>query len=297
MLARLYFFATINGDHKMSLKKSLGLFLVLALLQLVLSQWLNIDGKWLLMQEAAASESDLGFTEDTVSPLADPDSGNLEPAEPPAFPGATKLAWQKNSPGKSSITIHYPAFGNKVIDSRLAQWVTDYGQKFAASADRDPDCVNGLPEWKCIGTYAIAKASPEIISVFFRIYNYTGGAHGNYEYGCLAFELKSGKQLDRSELFADRKNAMSVIDNYCRKELAKDALLEDAVIDSSLTDGVLDRATVIPGHNGLILAFVPGEIGSFAAGPKILTVPYSLLREWLAPKFHALIHDSLKGKP
>ncbi|NDV19527.1 DUF3298 domain-containing protein [Pseudodesulfovibrio sp. JC047] len=127
-------------------------------------------------------------------------------------------------------------------------------------------------------------ASRRFTSVKLDISVYTGGAHANHWPKTWIFDLVDGHQLTLNDLFTDPESALPNIAKLCQ-----------ATLISSL--GPENQPTILAGTapkpenykhfiltpEGLVFFFPPYQVASFADGEQIVTIPYSLLTEDLAP--------------
>ena len=73
------------------------------------------------------------------------------------------------------ISVAYPRTGNAAIDAQLGQWARQQADDF-----RNIDDVGSGSPWSLDIDYEIPRNDGTLFSVVFRIDNYAGGAHPNY---------------------------------------------------------------------------------------------------------------------
>lgn len=253
--------------------------------QLFLTQVCQIDGKWLLMGEVKAQESDKGFTDGTILP-ADGRSGENtpQPSEPTTFKGVTKNTLTRGSKDLYSIKMYYPSFGKKEADAAIRFWAERYCNEFIKDALKDYEEDSEIyRKWEMIGTYSVTQSSPNAISVLFRIYIYSGGAHGSFEYVARTFDTKTWKEIPHDKFFTDQKSALTILSEHCRAELAKsgDIVIDAAQEGTAPTPEKYD--VIVPRQKGLLVVFYPGQLTCFAEGTRTVFVPLEKFRKYIEP--------------
>lgn len=233
-----------------------------------------------------SAESDNGFTEDTIQPYAQmSENGEPMPAEPPAFKGVKKHNTTRINDKIYAVRMNYPSFGKPELDKMIADWVTMYCDDFIATACKDyNEERESYIKWEMAGTYSVTQASPSVISVLFRIFVYSGGAHGSIHHIVKTFDTNSNQEIPNSEFFTDQKRVLAILSEHCRSELAK---REDSEGLDSIFQGT--EATpgnfniIVPRPQGLLAIFYSGQLGSMASGIRIVFVPLEKFRAYIEP--------------
>ena len=137
--------------------------------------------------------------------------------------------------------------------------------------------------------YSFQYATNDLISLEFIESAYSrGAAHGNYLTEVLNYDVKNGKKLALADLFNPKSKYLSVISDYCIKELKNRAKNQDSMIFadqlSSNAGPHADnyRAWSIT-KKGLWITFDPYQVAAYAAGPQYVLVPYSTLKDVIKP--------------
>ena len=129
--------------------------------------------------------------------------------------------------------------------------------------------------------YTVTAASPEFISLLLTCYENTGGAHPNTTTQSFNYDLKRDQALKLSDLFAPGASYLKFISDYSIKELKK----------LKTTDGVEEGAgPKLENFNswnitrkGLSLTFDRYQVGPYAVGDHVVTIPYAALKPIMKP--------------
>jgi hypothetical protein len=122
-----------------------------------------------------------------------------------------------------------------------------------------------------------------LISLKFTFSTYVNGAaHPNSRTRTVNYDLETGQDINFFSLFKPGSNYLTVISNYCIAEL------KTRPIDfASNSDGAAPTAENYGNwnvtHDGLLITFDPYQVAAYAAGPQLVTIPYSELKSILDP--------------
>ena len=197
-----------------------------------------------------------------------------------------------------SIDAEYPEIqGDSRFDgfNREARSLVtkDVGAFQSAETSDEPAEDSSLPEETQNSTldvrYEVRYATDDLISIEFTEGSYSrGAAHGNSLTTVLNYDVKNNRKLSLSDLFSG-KNYLSVISNYCMKDLRdrakKDSdsmISEDMMKTGALPQADNYRAVAIT-KKGLWVTFDPYQVAAYAAGPQYVLVPYSALKDIIKP--------------
>ncbi len=102
------------------------------------------------------------------------------------------------------------------------------------------------------------------------------------------YDLKNGKKLALADFFKPKSNCLSVISNYCIKNLKEqskkaDAMLDDEQIKSGAGPALDNYKACAITKKGLWVTFNPYQVGPYAAGPQYVLVPYAVLKDLINP--------------
>ncbi|HSQ23157.1 MAG TPA: RsiV family protein [Pyrinomonadaceae bacterium] len=137
--------------------------------------------------------------------------------------------------------------------------------------------------------YDFRYATDDLISLEWAEGAYErGAAHGNHLTQVLNYDVKKGKKLALADLFIDKSKYLTVIANYCMKELKERSKKEDSMIFADQIESGAGphadnyRAWSIT-KKGLWITFDPYQVAAYAAGPQYILVPYSALKDIIRP--------------
>lgn len=131
--------------------------------------------------------------------------------------------------------------------------------------------------------YNIKFNSLSFISIQQFVYEYSGGAHGNYGLYSFNIDLSNGELLTLKEIIQPDKFSLL-------SEIAVQTLLHDfdapTLVDAGLFDDTLNILPeqdffIEPGH--LVLQFDPYEIASYAMGEIVIKIPLKKIIELIKP--------------
>ena len=137
--------------------------------------------------------------------------------------------------------------------------------------------------------YEVRYATDDLISVEFTEGSYSrGAAHGNSLTTVLNYDVKNNRKLALSDLFS-AKNYLSVIANYCMKDLKdrakndSDSMISEEMMQSGASPHADNYRAVAITKKGLWVTFDPYQVAPYAAGPQYVLVPYSALKDIIKP--------------
>ena len=203
--------------------------------------------------------------------VAEPENAGLEQT---IYPNVQNIHIQIGGDNTPKISFNYPAFKVDSVDENLRTWAENITSSFEKEM-RETFSPNGEKTEEYVtcemtGIYTLEQPSPSVVSVVFNIYSYTGGAHGNLAIICRNYDLKSGKQLDFSNLFKNPEKALEIMSVRSREVLTK--ILGDEFDEEMLRDGTtpdmenFSELTLTPG--GITIQFQPYQVGPWSAGPQ-----------------------------
>lgn len=133
--------------------------------------------------------------------------------------------------------------------------------------------------------------SSRLLSLAFRYYIYSGGAHGNRYTQFINFNLSNGKTLTSDDvLTADGLRRMpALLEKYFRKD-RKLSATADLVEEGGLNDSKIEpNGNIFLTDKGIGFSYPPYEIASYAMGEITIFIPFSELANYLKPGFKKLI--------
>ena len=141
--------------------------------------------------------------------------------------------------------------------------------------------------WELKTTADTVHVSARALTVEFKTYAYTGGAHPNSNLSYYTFDRETGHLLTLADMVTDTTALLSVVEKAFRQqqELKPHTNLEEN--GYFLRDGhFFLPANVGLGREGLVFYYNPYEIAAYVVGPIQVTVPYKnlsgiLRNDWL----------------
>jgi hypothetical protein len=132
--------------------------------------------------------------------------------------------------------------------------------------------------------YTLLSQIEDVWSFKFDFHFYSDGAAHPGSYSItLNYDLAQGRELVLADLFIPDSDYLEAISKYCIAELSKQAFF-----DGAFTDGAQPTVenyrnwNISPG--GLMITFDEYQVAPYAAGPQMVTVPYSELRGLINPE-------------
>jgi len=132
--------------------------------------------------------------------------------------------------------------------------------------------------------YTLLSQIEDLWSFKFDFHFYSDGAAHPGSYSItLNYDLAQGRELALADLFTPNSNYLEAISRYCIAELGKQEFF-----DGAFTEGAQPTLENYRNWNitpdGLMITFDEYQVAPYAAGPQMVTVPYSELRGLIHPK-------------
>ena len=197
------------------------------------------------------------------------------------------------------ITLQFPQIDG--LTDKTVQDSINYIFKEAAMAARDEGLKNademektnesdyGSPnKYETYFDYSLNYNQNGLLSVVFKDYQYTGGAHGSTVQSSYTFNLNTGEEYKLKDLFNSDADYVSFISDTVRKEI------NERVKEGSLFEELTPFNTIREDHDfylsddGIVIYFQQYEYWPYAAGIQEFTVEYAALKDMLKPGFSFL---------
>jgi Protein of unknown function (DUF3298) len=133
--------------------------------------------------------------------------------------------------------------------------------------------------------YKLLSPAGDVLSIKFDIEGYrSGAAHPFHSSQTINYDLEKGADLTLVGLFLPNSAYLQTISTYCAAQLKA----RDIGFDSGFSQG----ADPTPDHyrswnitaDGLLITFDEYQVAAYAAGPQLVTVPYSELKTLIDPQ-------------
>lgn len=132
--------------------------------------------------------------------------------------------------------------------------------------------------------YALVSPPGEIISIRYLITGYLdGAAHPFHNVRTLNFNIETGQVVDITQLFNSDANYLQVFSDHCRAVLSTRNIGFDVfAFGADPLPENYQNWNITP--DGLLITFDEYQVAPYAAGPQEVTVPYSALKDIIAPQ-------------
>lgn len=135
-------------------------------------------------------------------------------------------------------------------------------------------------------TLEAARVDDQVVSLVEMYYEYGGGAHGNYGYGGITFDAKTGERLELADLLKDAGAFREKATAYIIQRLEEDygeGLFPDYAATVEKMWG--ENPTWYLDAAGITFIFDPYEVGSYAMGEARVTLPTAKFSEYLEEEY------------
>ncbi len=202
------------------------------------------------------------------------------------------------------ITLQYPQIegltdktvqdGINSIFRESAMEARNEGLQNADEMERDRASGYGSPnKYETYFDYSLKYNQNGLLSVVFRNYQYTGGAHGLTVQSSFTLDLKTGGEYKLKDLVKVDADYVSLISDTIRNmivERVKEGILPDYSIAPFHT--IRDDHDFYLSNNGVVVYFQQYEHWPYAAGIQEFPVEFSALKDMLKPEF-SFLNDSI----
>jgi hypothetical protein len=202
-------------------------------------------------------------------------------------------------PKRLDLTAEYPELSggagaagfNQLVKSRITKELAEFKKQMTSLSAADLKMLpQGMNNYIDIG-YNIEYADNDLISVSFLEGNFTGGAHPNYNYFTITYDLKNGREIKLAELFKPGAKYLAAVSAYATKDLQSRTMPESGenlgLAQDLFAEGAKPTAENYQNWNitkkGLMFTFDPYQVGPYAAGSQTVIVPYATLRALARP--------------
>ncbi len=164
----------------------------------------------------------------------------------------------------------------QIIQDEIAQFKTDV----LAFASNPPIAAGSSFDLQ----YAVIGQRADIWSIKLEIYVYSdGAAHPNGYSRTLNYDLSNGREITLDELFLSGSNYLQMLSDLCKTQLStRDIGFEmfsagaDPLAENYQRWNISDQ--------GLTITFDAYQVAAYAAGPQLVTIPFSELQSMINPQ-------------
>lgn len=228
-------------------------------------------------------------------------TGNNNAAQ--QFSSETKNFSEESTQYNYKVNADYPEFSglqntdaqNK-INQDAKNFVTSIADKFKEDSKTNCDFSNlpgPKPEWTCelfIALDGFNLVNNKVLSIEIEYYQFTGGAHGGTTYEFLNYNNDNGERINWRDVFKQNSDYLKIISDYSKNNLDQQLLKPSEPLSDS---NWIERGTAPTSENyntnvgfnsdGLAIVFQQYQVAAYAAGPQVVTVPYSQLESVIDP--------------
>jgi hypothetical protein len=138
-------------------------------------------------------------------------------------------------------------------------------------------------------SYSVEYADNDLISLNFLESTFSGGAHPNYNYFTITYDLKNGKELKLSELFKPGVKYLEAISAFAIKDLQSRKMPDSdenmGLAQDMWEDGAKPTVQNYQSWNitkkGLMFTFDPYQVAAYAYGSQSVIIPYAKLKDMI----------------
>ncbi|HUI88893.1 MAG TPA: DUF3298 domain-containing protein [Anaerolineales bacterium] len=132
--------------------------------------------------------------------------------------------------------------------------------------------------------YQVISPPGNILSIKYQTEGYVAGMahpyHSNYTFN---YDLEAGKDIALNNLFLPNTDYLGALSKYCAAQLGtRDIDFKDFSQGADPTADNYKNWNIAP--DGLMITFDEYQVAAYVAGPQVVTVPYSELKNLIDPK-------------
>lgn len=171
------------------------------------------------------------------------------------------------------LSVYYKAEADlyrKYHVSKLYQMAID---------DYEYATANNFPvrQYEVLTEYTITYNDNCVLSLYFDRYEYTGGAHGMTNRSADTWNLKTGRRMDLSEFFPDKKDYRSEIIREINRQIENNIKENDTYYFDDVSNLVKENFNernfyIVP--EGVVIFFQLYEITPYSSGIQTFLIPY-----------------------
>ncbi|MDE5833724.1 MAG: DUF3298 and DUF4163 domain-containing protein [Desulfovibrio sp.] len=218
-----------------------------------------------------------------TAPAEEPTAGQEETKErdsakmtQPIYPGVINKVISKGGNGTPETLLNYPVFKNGKVNSAILAFVKEMAADFEEDIriEAGEEKPSSYEMWESHGSYVLEYANPDVVTVVFSIYSYSGGAHGMLLLRCLNFNLQTGEEFAFDTIFGDPEKALGILSELSitrlRAELGDEA--DEDMISYGASPEKSNFNNLILRHDGVAVQFQPYQVAPWAAGPQTVQI-------------------------
>ena len=210
-------------------------------------------------------------------------------------------ATQKGKKPYLEYQLNYPQFHN-ISDGQFQKKLNTYYEKsvnrFKKKLEKDAKTYyeqskeTDAPFHPYVANvdYKVPFNAFPLLSLYVNYYQYTGGAHGIYEWKANTFDVQQNKPLRLADLFQKNSQYENIIKTEIVRQIEqnKENFFPDAA-EKAMNE---KKLKYVLEQENLVIYFPLYEIAPYVSGIPQFRIPYTLLREVLEPKYQNILIDN-----
>ncbi|WP_368042538.1 DUF3298 and DUF4163 domain-containing protein [Ectobacillus sp. JY-23] len=223
-------------------------------------------------------------------------------ADRPVLPShAPLLAEEEKKEGKNEYfeyQLRIPRFSglkNEVFQTKLNEYYSTkmmmFKRKLEKEAKQYYDENKGalsVHPYVASTDYKITYNRKPLLSLYTSYYQYTGGAHGMYEWRANTFDIDLEKELMLTEMFTGTGYEQMIRQEIVKQiQQNKDSFFPDA---TEKINKISELKFFLEAEN-LVVYFPLYELAPYSSGIPEFRIPYTLLQEQLKDKYQKILID------
>jgi len=190
----------------------------------------------------------------------------------------TMQSWYFQNPDDDEPENYDSLPPEKAVKAIINTWKAKYSEAIKEEAD-DPK-----PEWATAWELRYSNTIPfvneKLLQLQTETYQHVGGAHGATWFTCHLFNLQTGEEYSRDDIFKPESSArihrllVAALLNYWEVKSPRDVLLMEEEVWTENTDFSLTT-------EGIAFVYSDYELGSYALGCAQVTIPYDKIMPYL----------------
>jgi hypothetical protein len=170
---------------------------------------------------------------------------------------------------------------NKAISDFVGKEVKSF--KTWAGQEKKERADSGQLGFELDLSYDVKYSAKNLVSVLYKEYTFTGGAHGNNSSSSFNYDLDRGEMLELAHLFIPDSNYLKTISDYCSETLKGRKISDDDWIKEGAGADKKNYSTWNIVSDGLLVTFDSYQVAAYAEGPQEVVVPFSVLKGIIKP--------------
>jgi hypothetical protein len=179
-------------------------------------------------------------------------------------PGETNSLSAKGEWG--SYVVKYPVYGNSFADSLIRELTDSLVTGFKPMIKY---ALEDKMKYEMEVNYEEYFADGGIVSIVFKIYQFTGGAHGNTFIRSFVIDSKNKKRLGLADFF--KGDGFKVLQKTVREKLKKKLEYDESIDEGTAQPGDFSAFAVT--NDKFIFWFSPYQVASYADGVQKVEIP------------------------